>query len=429
MMRPRRYPRASRSSRAATGVPGKLRAGVLSTVVVVSALMLLLLAGVLWLWDADFLLFSRTNYMRIQLANIESAFTLYRNDPGIMDRLDADSTFVLYDSLPGSRVKIACKPWGLYEQVGVTTADGRVHSVRLMAAAQPGKNGGTFWYKDNSGALTLSGNTNLQSKAFLPKNGVIYGQMQSVFFSGEKLDPADVAKSEKELVQPLTGVREIIHTLLDSQGDKAATDSLRVDFYNTSPAVIDLGSGTLAGCYYAGNIILLGDKLHIDPSCRLQNIIVSARSVSVADGFKGRMQVFATDTVIVGAGAELAYPSGVYAGRYAEMGDSCRVNGYLIVDLEGNPGIADTPFKADIKKPNLRKARTSRLRGLLWTDGIAMLQGIVTGAAILGESVYYSPQGYYRHMLYDASVLECPAVGYPLWLDAPKRRKEAVWVE
>jgi hypothetical protein len=62
-------------------------------------------------------------------------------------------------------------------------------------------------------------------------------------------------------------------------------------------------------------------------------------------------------------------------------------------------------------------------------NGIAVLQGIVTGSAVIGEAVYYSPQGYYRHMVYDASVLESDAVYYPLWFDDAAGRKEAGWLE
>ncbi len=396
---------------------GRLRAGVLATAVVVSVLLLLLLAGVMWLWEADFLLFSRTNYLRIQLANIESTFTLYRTDPSIAQ----DSIYQLYDSLPASRMRITATPWGLYELVSVASPDGRVHATRLMAAAAPGKETGTFWYRDNKSSLTLSGRTDITGAAFMPRNGVVYGQMQSVFFSGEKLPPANIKRSGEQFPQPTAEARGIVEALFKTTGTELATDSLHTDFYRTPTTIVRLGSGTLAECSLTGNIILLGERLHFDASCRLRDIVVVARTVSFGEGFRGRLQVFASDSVTVGKHAVLDFPSGVYAGRYAETGDGSRVNGYLVVDPAG--------VEADVKKPNLRKSRTSRLRGLLWVDGIAALQGIVTGAAVVGESVYYSPQGYYRHMLYEASVLECGGVHYPLWLDTSPGRKEAAWVE
>lgn len=398
----------------------RLRAGVFSTIIVASALLLLLLAGVLWLWESDFLLFSRTNYQRVQLANIQSTFTLYRTDPSILERLDVDSTYQLYDSLPGSRMKITRQQWGLYEAVSVASIDGRIHSTQLMAASRPGIDYGTFWYRDNNGSLTLSGRTNLHGKVYLPRNGVIYGQMQSVFFHGEKLNPADIKRSETEIPVPSSRSVDIIRALFELQGEELKADSLRVEFYATPPFVGSLGSDTLSGCSFSGHVIIRGDKLHFDASYRLTDIIVVARSVSVGDGFRGRLQVFASDTVVIGKRVEMHFPSGVYCERYAELGDDSVLEGYMVVDCSDKP---------DVKNPNMRKSRSSRLRGLLYVNGIAMLQGIVTGAAVFSESVYYSSRGYYRHMLYDASVLDSPDIGYPLWLETPPQRKEAVWVQ
>jgi hypothetical protein len=404
----------------------KLRAGVLATVVVVSALLLLMLAGSMWLWETDFLLYSRTNYQLAQRANIESAFTLYRNDPTIMERLETDSTYRLYDSLPGSRMRITRSSWGLYEAMNVCSTDGRIHSTRLMGTAGPGGGVGTFWYRDNNGALTLSGRTNIKGKAALPRNGVIYGQMQSVFFSGEKLSPTNITRSETQIPEAAATAREAVRALFDLTGEQLLKDSLRVSFHRSTTLVAAIGSGTLDGCFFSGNIVLRGERLHIAASCRLTDVIVAARSVSIADGFRGRLQIFATDSVVVGKDVVLDSPSGIFAGLYADIQDGSEVNGYAIVDPASLPDATSTAPQTDIKAPNLRKSRTSRLRGLLYVNGLAILQGIVTGSAVVDEAVYYSPHGYYRHMVYDAAVLESDAVHYPLWLEDSERKKEKV---
>ena len=68
--------------------PNRLPAGVLATVLVVSALMLLSVLGVLALWESDFLFFSRAGYLSRQRANVESAFVLYAADSTLTARLD-----------------------------------------------------------------------------------------------------------------------------------------------------------------------------------------------------------------------------------------------------------------------------------------------------------------------------------------------------
>ena len=112
----------------------------------------------------------------------------------------------------------------------------------------------------------------------------------------------------------------------------------------------------------------------------------------------------------------LEYPSGVYAGMYAEIDDRASVNGYAIV--------RDTVVRKKVSA-NYRQSRTARLRGLLWIDGVAQVQGIVSGRVILRQAAYFSPQGYYKDLLYDFTLLENPVTAQPLWLPAVRRKETA----
>ena len=107
-------PRPSRPDGRSAFHSACLPAGVLATVLVVSALMLLSVLGVLALWESDFLFFSRAGYLSRQRANVESAFVLYAADSTLTAKLDEQGGLRLYDGLPDSRVRIAVRPWGLY---------------------------------------------------------------------------------------------------------------------------------------------------------------------------------------------------------------------------------------------------------------------------------------------------------------------------
>ena len=212
--------------------------------------------------------------------------------------------------------------------------------------------------------------------------------------------------------------------LLEAPGAWTPTpDSLSVGFGEAEPRMLDAGSlgpGTLI----EGMAVLLGEEVSIDSTCRLRDVLVVGRTIRVGDGFRGRAQLFASDTVLIGRRVTLDYPSGVFVARenpdrYIEIGPHSRVEGYAIVDGEGRP---------DVKRANYRQDRTAVLRGLLWADGAAQVQGIVSGCMAANRLVYYSPEGYYEDMLYDLTLLENPAAAYPLWAAAAYRRKEAGWV-
>lgn len=165
--------------------------------------------------------------------------------------------------------------------------------------------------------------------------------------------------------------------------------------------------------------MLCGDELRIDSTCRFEHPLIVARKIIVGSGAHISAQLFARDTVVIEPRAMLEYPSGIYAGVYAEVGDRAEVNGYAIV--------RDTAVRKKISA-NYRQLRTARLRGLLWVDGIAQMQGIVSGWVIVRQAVYFSPQGYYKDMLYDITLLENSVTAQPLWLSA-MRRKEAACVD
>lgn len=408
-----------------------ISASVLATVLVVSALMLLLVFGVLALWEADFVFFSRAGYVSQQRANLESAFLWYKVDSTLINQLDDCNNIQLYDSLSDSRVHISIYPWGLYEAVRVHASDPRISSVRLFGATHPvpplRNQCCNLWYSTKGTTLSLTGRIVLHGFLRLPRHGVQYGQIRSVFFCGEPVETGRTAYVGTQMPALRYDVnRQIDHlfNLLSESGAwEAMPDSLAVGFCEYQPRLLN-AEGVCENISVEGSAILLGNEITIDSTCNLKDVLVVGHTIRIEDGFQGRVQLFAEDTVIIGQEVNLQYPSGVFVrrqnpNRYLEIGANSRVEGYAIVAGEGNP---------DVKRRNYCQARTSVLRGLLWVDGAAQVQGIVSGCIVANSLVYYSTEGYYEDMAYDLTLLENPATAYPLWAFTPYERKEAGWL-
>lgn len=395
-----------------------LRGNVLPTVVVVSVVMLTAMLGLLMLWEQETLLFARSQRLRQARADAESAYTLWRLHPD-NDALTASDGFRLYDSLPRSRVFVGAEPWGLYEAVRVRTADSLITSCRLYGAEPDVSN--TLFYADNRSAVTLAGQTRLQGTLCLPQNGLVYGRVGSDFYRGPEIPGAAIRRSDAGLPQPEPAVLRRIAVLFSQppQAPNMLPDSLFCSFTGASAAVFRLRDAEVGDCALRGRIVIYGDELRIDSTCRMEHPLVVARKITVASGARVAAQLFACDTLVVEPRAVLEYPSGIYAQQYAEVGDRAEVNGYAVV--------CDTVRRKKITA-NYRQSRTARLRGLVWVNGVAQVQGIVAGRAFLRQSVYFSPQGYYKDMLYDVTLLKNPVTAQPLWL-AAARRKEAACVD
>ena len=395
-----------------------LRGNVLPTVVVVSVVMLTALLGLVMLWQQETLLFSRSQRFRQARADAESAYMLYRRHPD-NDVLTVPDGCLLYDSLPQSRVFVRTEPWGLYEAVRVRTADSLIRVCRLFGAEPEA--GNTLFYADNRSAVTLAGQTFLQGSLRMPQNGLVYGRVGSDFYRGPQVPHTAIMRADTRLPQPDPEATLRMAALLAVSPDHSAvlSDSLYVSFLQDSAAVFNLGNAEIGDCSLRGRIMLCGDELRIDSTCRFEHPLIVARKIIVGSGAHISAQLFARDTVVVEPRAVLEYPSGIYAGVYAEVGDRAEVNGYAIV--------RDTVVRKKVSA-NYRQLRTARLRGLLWVDGVAQMQGIVSGRAIVRQAVYFSPQGYYKDMLYDITLLENSVTAQPLWLSA-MRRKEAACVD
>lgn len=348
-----------------------IRAGALPIVMVVSVLMLLGVLVVISLWESDSLFFSRHNRIRNIKAHINSMYVLYENTPELF--LSDTTIYQLYDSVPDSKLTVIRSPFGLYNIVHIENQKYKLKQRRILGLRECSDDNSCFWYCDNNSVLTLTGNSNITATCHLPKNGVAYGQMKSAFFTGTKIEPKDIKRSKSDMPIPCAKAKKELEKIFSIQ-----------------PIVGD-------------TTILIDGEITITASDSLEDIIVIADKITIDDGFNGSVQCFARDSIFVGANVILKYPSGLYSQQYISIGDNSHVNGYVIVESrEFSP-----------KKSNYIQERSAKVRGLLFIDGVAQLQGIVTGTAYLREASYFSPQGYYRHMIYDATVLDCDEIAYP----------------
>lgn len=396
---------------------GNLKAGALSTVIVVSALMMLVVMALVSLWDMDMLLFSRTQYLKSQKADIESAYLLYSTHPDRFTQKETELT--IFDDRPWSKVRVERDRWGLYELVSISVEKPAFTRTKLMGLREPCAYGTGFYHPENQMSITLAGNTNILTTAYLPRNGFIYGQMNSEFFDGKELESAQMKPADTLFpVAPqeiLAGVDSIFSVQPFS---RLSAGNISVPFFKSTPLILSAG-GDIYNCNLAGKVIVVGDELTVDSTCRFSDIIIICSSLVVGKGFEGSMQVFARDSVVVGPNARLLSPSGIYASNRVRLSDNTQVNGYVIVNPLEEP---------EVTKPNYVSARKSVVRGFVYVDGNAQLQGIVSGSVFIKEAMYYAFSGYYRGMIHDFTLLENPGVAYPIWLDQGKRR-EAEWVK
>lgn len=400
------------------------KGSVLPTVIVVSLVIFISLSGLLMLWGQEMLLFTRTQRLQQARADVESAATIRRLYPTNRLLLAADG-YQLYDSVPQSRVFVRCEPWGLYELQHIASSDTLVRTCHIVGGEfDPDR---TLFYADNRTPVTLAGTTRLQGNLYLPERGVMYGRVGADFYHGEPIPRTVVRGADSSLPDPDPAAVSRIDSLIDvlshtSIAREAITDSCAVSFIHDSTRLLLLATPYLADCVLQGRIVVQCDSLYIDSTSLLCHPLVVAHKIIVGPGAHLSAQLFARDTVVVGPRAVLEYPSGIYAGSYVELDEHAEVNGYVVV--------RDT-VQREKMSPAYRQGLTARLRGGLYVEGAAQLQGIISGKVFVEQAAYFSAEGYYRDMIYDFTLLQNPVTAQPLWLAGcdTLHRKEAVCVD
>lgn len=394
-----------------------IKAGILSTVMVVSTLMLLTVAALFSLWNIDSFIFARTQYEKAQRNDIESAYVIYSTHPECFT--EETTPLTIFPDRPRSKVLIEREPWGLYERVSVIIEATKTISTRIMGARIPSKEGCGFFHPENLRSVTLSGNTNILTEAHLPKNGFVYGQMNTEFFCGEKVPSDRMKPAGNVFPTPLAEITETLDSMFSLQpAAPIPQEHLSAAFYGNRPFVFQ-ASEQMSHCSLSGKIVVMAEKLAIDSTCQIEDIVVICSNLVIKKGFEGSLQAFVRDTVCIEPEVHLYYPSGIYAEKLVEMSDHSIIEGYIAVNQKN---------RQEITEPGYLSSCKSLVRGLVYVNGNAHLQGIVSGSVFVKEAVHYTPNGYYRGILHDFTLLDNKDIAYPLLLDNGKRR-EIKWVK
>ena len=154
-----------------------------------------------------------------------------------------------------------------------------------------------------------------------------------------------------------------------------------------------------------------------------------APKITVQSGFRGRVQLFARDTVDIQAGCQLAYPSavGVFSTAGSPtiiLGEETTVAGILVA---GSP-------EASTAAPQIRMHLTSRVQGQVYTNGTVLNCGQITGTVMCQRLAYQrgpNDSRYDNHLVdavIDRTHLPAAFLTSP-WLNPGAPREVVQWLK
>ncbi len=353
----------------------RLRAFTLPAVLVVSVLILLL---ILFSYSAITLKMQRYSlyHEKKQLReDLKSALLLYCVDSTLCVAGDSAETevFAGHDA-----VTVSVERYGLYEKVQLRNTYPDKYSC-LVGRRCDSDRKSAFWLCDRNRALSLAGDARIEGLVYMPLNGINYTDVGGRYYSGAQIPAPLLSISSKEL---------------------PAVDSVQFK--------------------YAGQLCRKSDA-EVELEKTVRDTVICGRVVRIKSGFRGSLQLFASDSVIVESGSVLEFPSGIYVDSgeqrpYVVLEKGSSVNGYVIV----------TSFNSDsqLRYPSYVQKKGAELSGLLYVNGSCNLEGDIKGAAYIKDCYYCSKGNVYAGTLYDAKIVRSDSLAFPIFLKGPYERKK-----
>lgn len=338
--------------------------------------------------------------------NLESALILGRS----VDFPNGESLALdLFDQGRDS-VQINSQPWGHYQLVAAKAWRGNRSLLRTetLAARPSATERNQLVVYDLRGSLQLVGEARLQGVVRLPEPSLRPGNLEGQNYRRNQLIEGRVL--------PLGNS----HSLNWDQKTSDWIDAL----FRLSPLPAPDQSDTLLGDPFGEpavyemvsfqNLVIRGPVIFVSPNpvvlegpCDLENVIVVAPSIRIEGDFRGSIQAFARDSLVVEGRAVLYAPSSVTVWNERPNGSGERVD-HARLRIEENArveGIVALRYGSGDRTAYVQIDKEAQVWGQVIADGYLQLQGMVYGQVLARMLLYRGRKGGYEGVLLDGQCL------------------------
>jgi hypothetical protein len=415
-------------------MPCKVKAGALLLVLVISLIASAVLGSLVMLAYYRRLSLARTDLQHKVQANARSGLQYLLATQG--EGREGPATLDLFGD-GEAMVQLNRTPWGVFDVlVSEAQQGGAAARKAALVGVVPGQELRLALYLcDEDRPLALSGRTLLRGDCRLPKAGVRAVYVDQSGFSGPRLVEGNVADSQKQLpaIHPAFLKRVKGHSRrLNNQlpplplSPISKYNQQHVSFFGEGGMVRSEEALRLSGIHLSGKVLVTSDKpITIARSAKLDKVVVAAPVIRVEEGFSGSVQLFASDTIILGPSCRLTYPSALCTyskgkGRVT-IGEGSEVTGVVYLGGEG-----------ELLQNILTVGKGATVMGFVYADGFVEHRGTILGGLYCRRFLHQTLSTLYENHLVDASVdatLLPPAFLAAQLLPASKQWGVVAWVE
>lgn len=299
--------------------------------------------------------------------------------------------------------------WGTYRLIGAEAKNNRktLKEYGLYGSFLPAD---TALYMEDAGRpVSLAGTISLKGAAYFPAGGfrtawlegqgsVIDGSIsRHIRQAGNSLPPVDNTLSD-ELMDLLKNPEQADDSLGSLDAQKITQP------FSQKALLVRSGNFELSSCQLSRHIKLVANQeINVDSSAHLDNVLLIAAKVRFKKGFRGTVQVLASDSIVLEEGCRLDYPSSLTVLSEVDggaglkgifIGEKCRVEGCLLALNRGTGA----------QKVTVTAAGGSEFYGLVYSSDYAGLQGTLYGSLLCTKLLLQTPSAVYENHLFNCSI-------------------------
>jgi len=349
-------------------------------------------------------------------------------------------TFSLFGKGADS-ITIQKSAWGIYNVCKVQSfiQTDTLFKTFLTANLVDSTKWAVMYLADEDRPVSVSGKTAIKGNVFIPKAGIQSAYIDNKAYEGDKrIVIGKKHTSEKKL----PALDSSLLNLLDKNFALKGANMANKDFVcwsflkNTKCFDFKNEERTLEHIKLEGNIIVHSDTtLIIDNTATLNNVLVFAKTIIVKEGFNGKCQLFATDSISVGKNCHFSYPSclGIIRSKAPRivsqarisLGENSAFNG-LLFTYEKTPN--------DLK-PMISLNKKDTIRGQIYSQDVLALkdQVVIDGSVFTKRFIYRNSftlyENYLINITFNTNELSPYYLASPITPVASKKKRILQWLE
>lgn len=390
-----------------------IKAGALTLVLAISLIMLSFLAAMM----------TMQQYSRQHAAEWRKNTVLERNLHSATQLLFAKE-FISYEDTAWidlfgygtDTVSIIKKPWGAYE-VGVANSylsHDTLSCAMVMGTPFSPQERYALYIANEDRPLSVSGNTIIKGDAYLPPAGIRKAYIEGKSYEGPD-HPVDGKIHESNAVLPslapalLNYLQSFFDTgnLVEPFPLPVAGDSIHHSFLHPTLFIALQNPAALSGMNLNGNIVIVSDStVTITANNALEDVLFFAPCIIVEEGFKGSVQLFAKDSILVGKNCLLDYPSAV--GLIPGQDDPSVMEFSPYIHIDSASTVWGAVFAQSMDSGHfmseIRIRPGATVYGQIHAEGLLEMRGSAIGSTRCRRFKLQTPSTLYENFVLDATL-------------------------